>query len=303
MSCPFLRTARVRYCHGPAVRKPIVDGPSSEQGRCSSAAYRECVIYKEHSQTAEGDGLRCPLLDDTLAHYCGAAPIPKYIPFSDDGGRCGGEGYRFCESWLTMARPQAIGAERRVPEVGGVPVPPDLWYAPNHLWLHESESGACHIGIDAFFARLLGVVERISFVTMQGVHRPSAVLSLNGVDWALVFPNAMLITSANVYLRHAPSRMLADPYGAGWLFEGWDIPSETAADSTARRGLLRGDQALTWMEAELNRLDAFVQRPGGSVMSDGGRAAAGLLDDLSRDEVLQLFHEFFAPHAAWTGTK
>ena len=58
MSCPFLRTARVRYCHGPAVRKPIVDAPSSEQGRCSSAAYRECVIYKEHSQTAEGDGLR-----------------------------------------------------------------------------------------------------------------------------------------------------------------------------------------------------------------------------------------------------
>jgi hypothetical protein len=37
----------------------------------------------------------------------------------------------------------------------------------------------------------------------------------------------------------------------------------------------------------------------GPLMNDGGVAVADLAGQMQREEVLRLFNEFFAPHAAW----
>ena len=52
-----------------------------------------------------------------------------------------------------------------------------LAYSPNHMWLDESEDGSCHVGVDAFFTRVLGNVDKLSFVTPRGAGRPSAVIN------------------------------------------------------------------------------------------------------------------------------
>jgi hypothetical protein len=36
-------------------------------------------------------------------------------------------------------------------------------------------------------------------------------------------------------------------------------------------------------------------------MNDGGSPSSDFIRHLSRDEVLKLFHSFFAPHAVWGG--
>jgi hypothetical protein len=168
--------------------------------------------------------------------------------------------------------------------------------------LQNDGTGACHIGIDGFLARALSKVDQISFVTMNGVHQPSVVLSVCGVDWALVFPNRLMITQVNTYLRHATDRLINDPYGAGWLFEGWPVPTAKPEGTGVLNGLIRGEQAYPWIRSEVDRLADFVHHLDPATMNDGGSPSDDFIRHLSRDEVLRLFHSFFAPHAVWGGT-
>ena len=252
----------------------------------------------QEAKIAPENAVNCPLLDERHVRYCSAASIPHYVPWSEQAGPCGGSGHLYCDLWLSVARPRIPGADSHDPTVNGIAVPRDLWYAPNHLWLHDDGS-TCHIGIDGFLARILAKVDQISFVTSGGVHQPSVVLSVCGVDWALVFPNKLMITSVNTYLRHAPERLIADPYGAGWLFEAWPVPSGREEAGGVQSGLINGEQAYAWMQSEAGRIADFVHHLDPATLNDGGSPADDFLQHLTRDEVLRLMHQFFGQQAAW----
>jgi glycine cleavage system H lipoate-binding protein len=294
MACPFLREAHVRSCHAAAVRKMIVGTGAASNERCSSPEFRVCDTARQRVPESEPAD-RCPFLHDTLVRYCEAAPVPRFIPYSDPGGRCGTDGYRYCEAWLRMSRG---GVPQRTSEalIERLHVPPGLLYSPNHMWLDVDAGSTCYIGIDGLLADVLGRVERISFVTLHGVHRPTAVVTARGVDWALVFPRRLLITGANVYMRHAPERLTADPYGAGWLFEGSEVPADGGPG--LRDGLIEGSEAAAWMAREAERITEFIHELPGAVQNDGGTLACGFAEHLEREDVLCLLNEFFAPHLA-----
>ena len=221
--------------------------------------------------------------------YCAAAPVAKLVPFSESLlSRCGNDSHRYCELYLAMAHPAAAGDE-----VDGIAMPAGLSYAANHLWLEVGEGGQCHAGIDAFLSRALGSVERIQYVWQQGLHRPAAILTAGAAEWEVVFPNPLLLTACNLYLRANPSRLTAEPYTAGWLFEG-----RLAEGSTDK--LMQGAAARAWMEQELRRINESVQRGAGTA-ADGGLFTAGVLHCLDRESRPALFHEFFSPFASGKG--
>ena len=60
----------------------------------------------------------------------------------------------------------------------------------------------------------------------------------------MTFPNPLLIQKVNGCLRSDPQRILADPYGSGWLFAGWELPERT------RAGLMGGPPAAAWQAEE-----------------------------------------------------
>ena len=274
MPCPFLRAGRARYCHAATVRKLILDGPgATEGGLCASPEYGMCTLVSPEEKGAA----RCPHLEEMHVQYCGAAPIAKLVPFSDSpGSPCAGEGYRYCDSYLMRARPH--GASQPAPS---------LLYAANHLWLDVAEGGLCHIGIDAFLAASAGALDRVTFVNSHGTHRPSVALTVNGVEWPMMFPNPMLIQSVNARVRSHPKVVTADPYGSGWLFEGWELPGKT------RAGLISGPQAAAWQTEERERLAHYVNDTQG-LNGDGGYAVSGVARLLSHPEVVCLFQEFFS---------
>lgn len=296
----------MRSCRAAGIRKVIIGtGAPSADEKCSSASFRECAAFVKANMAPEGAD-KCPLLEERHVRYCSAASVPHYVPWSEQTGPCGSSAHRYCELWLSIARPvvpgQGVpGHASHDPAVNGIAVPRDLWYSPNHLWL-QNDGGACHIGIDGFLARTLAKVDQISFVTASGVHQPSVVLTVRGIDWALVFPTRLMITSVNTYLRHAPERLVADPYGAGWLFEAWPLPSLKDDHAAVSAGLINGEQAYSWIQSEFERLAGFVHHLDTATMNDGGVPADDFITHLSRDEVLRLFHDFFASHAAWGGT-
>ncbi len=279
MSCPFLREGRARYCHAAPIRKLILDGPGSAgAGRCETAEYRQCPLVLANEAAPV-----CPHLEAIHVQYCGASGTPKLVPYSEAGlSRCGGPGFRYCELYLSMARPHARKDD-----------PGQLYHATNHLWLDADPSGMCQIGIDSMLAHVAGSVDRVLFVTPKGTARPTAVLTVGQAEWTMVFPNTMRISEVNGHLRQDPSRLTEDPYGSGWLFEGWEVPDRT------RSGLLEGARATEWMGGEQQRMAAFVHAPlGQDSPCDGGTAAPGVARLLVREEAVRLYHEFFAPELA-----
>jgi glycine cleavage system H lipoate-binding protein len=217
--------------------------------------------------------------------YCGAAPVAKMIPYSESLiSRCGNDSFRYCDLYLNMLHP---GRERSDADV--IPMPDGLRYSANHMWLDIGEDGVCHAGIDAFLMRVLGRVDRVSYVWQRGVRHPAASLNAAGIDLEVTFPNPLMLTACNLYLRADPARLAADPYSAGWLFEGRLVPESTA-------NLIAGEAAHRWMDREQHRMNEFLQE-GTCLAADGGLFVPGVAGLIEREQLLALFHEFFSPMA------
>ena len=281
MACPCLREGRARYCHAAPVRKLILDGPgATDGGRCASSRYRTCELAAKDGPDLD----RCPHLEEIRVQYCGVSPVPKLVPFSDSQlSSCTSDNYRYCDSYLHLAQPHATKA------------PASLLYTPNHFWLDAEESGLCHIGIDGFVADIAGSIDGVTFVTARGTHCPALALTIHGVEWPMSFPNPMMIQKVNTRLRSDPHRLTADPYGAGWLFEGWEVPGRT------RIGLISGAQADGWQAEERERLTQEIHEthaPG----CDGGSPVRGVAQFLSRQDLVCLFQHFFSK-TTWTAEK
>lgn len=304
MNCPFLKETRVRSCTAAPMRKLIAeDRDATSLELCGTPAHKDCPVFR--GRAVECGDAQCPFLDTQLVQFCSVAPVKKFIPYSESMiSRCGGHSYQYCSLYLALAQPgyaHAAAGDHRDPVVEGVRVPQRLHYAPNHMWVNVEENGACHIGVDGFLARLLGGLQRISFLTTKGVRRPGVTLTVEGMTWPLMFPNEVLLSGANLYLRSDPARLSTDPYGSGWLFEGWESPGHSV-----REGLVTGPQAVEWMSQEMERLAEFahgcssqVSDGLGAVLNDGGAADSGLLKQLGTDDLIRLMNEFFGPQASW----
>ena len=279
MACPFLKEGRARYCHAAPVQKLILDGPgvAADGGRCTSSEYRQCQL----AASSPAQLGRCPHLEEVRVQYCGPSPVPKLVPFSDSQlSSCTSNSYRYCDSYLLLARPHATTP------------PANLLYTPNHFWLDTEESGLCHIGVDGFLANVTGKVDGVTFVTSHGSHCPALTLTIHGVEWPMTFPNPLLIQSVNSRVRSDPARLTADPYGAGWLFEGWELPGRT------RTGLISGPQAAAWQAEDQERLAREIHETN-ALGCDGGVPVRGVAQLLSRQHLVCLFQHFFS-RKNWT---
>jgi len=293
MPCPFLHEVRAKYCGTSPVRSLIpIARTSGVRERCSSEAHCECKVFQEQSAPLEAAATSgCPYLHESLMQYCGAASVTRFVPYSEALlSRCGNEGHRYCDLYLQMAHPDPQG--RRVE---GLAMPEWLQYTANHMWLDTTGDGQSHVGIDSFLSRALGAVDRISFVQQKGRVRPTAVVTLNGIDLEITFPFPISLTGCNLYLRANPAKLTAEPYTGGWLFEG-------VADPSAALDLASGDTAGQWMSREVRRMSEFLQEmmpgPAGATAMDGGIFSEGLARHVERDQMRALFHEFFSPYAS-----
>ena len=320
MRCPFLREAQVKFCQASAFKKMIVrtEGQAGEE-KCSSPEYMSCPAAKQAHEERPHQS-HCPFLQESLVQYCSAAPVTKFIPYSEAAfSHCGNESHRYCEFFQAIAhpeencsddRPQSLSVDSNCQRdcwVDGIRVPGRLSYSPNHMWMDVGDDGGCHIGIDGFLARVLERIERLSFLTAKGGTLPTAVLCVRDVDLQMVFPLRLQITGTNAYLRANPEKIISHPYSSGWLFEGRRLESPASrADGVPQAGLLAGQRAVAWMEKEVRRMTDFVQErlaglrlDGKTVMADGGSFSRGLVAQLEREDILKLYNEFFSPIGSW----
>jgi glycine cleavage system H lipoate-binding protein len=256
----------------------------------------------------------CPFLHESLVQYCTAAAVTKYIPYSESVlSRCGTDSHKYCELYLALSHPQETLSEKEAhshcingvsESIDDVKVPNNLFFSPNHMWLDVGSDGVHHVGVDAFLTKVLGSADHITFVTTKGYHRPTVSFSVHGVDLQFVFPLRLNITRANTYLRTNPAKIFSDPYTVGWLFEAAEDKSKTVGQQWD--GLISGNDAYTWMKQEMERMTSLAHQIssqpdmlGAVLMADGGNFQSGFAQQLTREELLKLFNDFFSPLAVW----
>ncbi len=323
MKCPFLQEARVKFCGGAAYKKMIVENPGqSGNEKCSTSDYKDCQFLKRHHEDAAPHS-HCPFLQESLVQYCSAASVTKYIPYSESLlSRCGTETHRYCEIYLSMAEPSGklgefvttteesvlLGEGNHMEHtIEGIRMPGHLAYSANHMWLDRGNNGSCYVGIDAFMARVLGSVDRLNFVTVRDVNKPTAILSVDGFDMMMTFPLQMQIKNTNNYLRANPGKLIASPYKLGWLFEGVELKGASAQpESDQYKGMMQGEAARKWMEGEVRRLAECVHQQivpsrteTSQLVMDGGLFVGGLIHQLNIEEKGLVYSEFFSPYASW----
>ena len=292
MQCPFLKETRVRWCRAAGIRKPIPEAQSDDAAcRCLDERFRDCRWLPPAARPAAPP---CPYLDQALVQYCEAAPLTRFVPFSEPLlSRCGSDAHRYCDFYveiLRAARPAFAGQEFCAPQ--------DLLYTRNHWWVDLQGDGLCHLGLDAFLARLLGDVERAAVMTTRGIACPVAVFTCRGIDFTATFPVPLAVEAANPHLRIDPRRMLREPYSLGWLIRGRLAgPGREALMPL----LMPAAEAREAMEEDARRVNEMLQArahaAAPSAMADGGLFEPGLLGMLEREEALRLFHEFCPPLA------
>lgn len=315
MHCPFLRGATVNYCReAPAAKALPIEAIDAASSRCNGPDFASCP-YAAAAATG-ATAARCPSLVEDEVQYCAAVSTPKFIPsVTMLPSRCRSEAHRHCALFLERSggRPPAAAASpggrqaRRTALVEGIEVPLDLEFTPHHLWADRGDDGSCTVGADAFLVRVIGHADRVTFGSTWPEARSFAVLSVAGVELPLSFPYPLDRLSINAALRVEPNRLSDDPYGSGWLFEGyWAGEADRAAHSPRR--MARGDAAVSWMRHEVEWLSLVLHGQlaasgdhGLATAADGGIFATGVARVLRREDVLHLFSEFFSvPAAGWS---
>jgi len=309
MRCPFLREAWVKTCGVAPFRKfiPRETAPGAEE-KCSTPAYVGCALAREWGMHNPGSA-GCPYLRAPLVQYCEQAPVPTLIPYNDAlVSHCNSDAHRHCRLFREVTRAGRAesgdgqrGGRADTANVDGVAMPLHLAYAPNHLWLDLGGSGACFVGADALLATVVGRVQALTYDAPRGCRRPTALLTVGDVELPLTLPNDLDLAEVNTHLRSYPECLVADPYGAGWLFEAYVPPrSEGAARAALTRGLVRGAAAVAWMREEVDRLSCFLHArlggdgaPGEALAADGGSVAPGAAECLDARDRRELFRLFF----------
>ncbi len=312
MRCPFLREAQVKSCQASSFKKMIIRLPGQpENEKCSSPNYTNCSVVKQHAEEVPSID-HCPFLLESLVQYCTATPVTKYIPYTESmNSQCGTASHKYCDLFLSLVHPHvkfgdtfkstesSSETSREHSTVDGIPIPASLQFSQNHMWLDINADGISHIGIDAFLCKVLGSIDRITFITTKGLQQPTVVFTSGETDFQLKFPNYINIVRPNFYLRTNPSKLTADPYGAGWLFEG--ASEQETMHRQMESKLFAGERVTNWMKSEVDRMTTFAHHlsmspdlQGAVLMADGGSFQHGFAKLLKHEDLLHLCNEFFS---------
>ncbi|NWF85031.1 MAG: hypothetical protein HXY18_14530, partial [Bryobacteraceae bacterium] len=281
MTCPFLREACVWGCRSSSARKLIPQATAAPPGTlCLNGGYSHCSGFVGAAESpVEPPGV-CPNLEKLAVQYCAAAPVTKFIPYSEAMLiRCGSDAHRYCDQFLDQT-----GSGRGAPREGDlISVPEDLLYAERHWWFDLPAEGPWHAGLDAFTSRLAGPADRVSFIPARAGSAPAVVLTAGDRDFTFALAESLIVTATNLQLRLHPRRIFDAPYDRGWIFEGV-LTGRQCAElrqrlSDARRARRRMEEDARLVN---ERLQQFCPREF-AALADGGLFEAGILAKLDRE--------------------
>lgn len=167
-----------------------------------------------------------------------------------------------------------------------------LLFHPRHVWARVETGGRVRTGLDDFGRRLAGRVYCVALPepgTRIAAGEPAWTFVHGDGEVSVAAPVSGIVAESNEKLRHQPSLVNQDPYGAGWAVVL--TPTDLGADM---RDLCSGAEIAPWIAQESEKLGRELASAGESLptLMDGG----SLVDDLhqaipaeARSRILELF--------------
>jgi glycine cleavage system H protein len=166
----------------------------------------------------------------------------------------------------------AWGEPRRHP---GVEFPDDRRYSRGHTWLQRvaGSPGRWQFGLDEFAAALIACPRQVRWRAVSGLlQHAETICTLEFDDGALHIgaPVVARLGCRNGVLGDDPEKVIADPYGGGWLAELIDV------EECAQAELLRAEDARAGASLDLRR---FRRRIALHLLADDSNSALPDLDN------------------------
>lgn len=174
--------------------------------------------------------------------------------------------------------------------IAGFRVAPDAAYHPGHTWARHLGQGLARVGVDDFAAHLVGAPDRIDAPPVGAqvrAGRPLLTLVRKGRRIPVLAPVSGAVAAINKTVLSETGKVLADPYGAGWLL---DIRSTDLAAEF--RSLLSGEMARRLVDEAAGALHTYLSPMSVAAAADGGEPIGGIadmLDDPTWDRVRSRF--------------
>ena len=175
--------------------------------------------------------------------------------------------------------------------VSGFRLTGNIRHHPGHTWALRESPTLVRVGIDDLAARMIGRAENILLPKRgQWIRQGQKIITIfkDGSKTELVSPIEGEVTSVNETVIEAPSLLISDPYGDGWLLTVISPDAETNF-----RNLLGGGLVQQWMDEEENRLRAKMQAPTAVAACDDENGTSKLSLTASDQNWTELTREFF----------
>lgn len=182
-----------------------------------------------------------------------------------------------------------------------VSIPSGLFLSSGHTWLGLLKRGTVRVGMDSL---VQGVLHRIDEVKVpmpgQRVAKGQELFRIRAGEKTLSFasPIDAVVESTNDQLARDPERMIASPYGRGWVCT---LQPRTLARSL--RQLFINEEARQFLRFEGKRLTEFFTSNWasndalGSVAPDGGQISKGALSHCNQETWRKFSDEFLSERA------
>lgn len=128
-------------------------------------------------------------------------------------------------------------------------LPDDLYHHREHMWVRVEADGAV-VGINDFAQKLAGEIQFVELPEPEDeVNVDEVVGTVETGKWVgkIYAPVSGEIIEVNEDLEDDPSLINSDPYGDGWIFK------LSMSDMTELESLMRGDEAVSWLEEEITK--------------------------------------------------
>jgi glycine cleavage system H lipoate-binding protein len=179
------------------------------------------------------------------------------------------------EDFGTLPQPTPPATER----VAGFEVADNYYYHQGHAWARVEYGGLVRVGLDDFALRLFGPQDSIELPGLGASveqNRPQAVLKRDGNEAEASSPVGGKVVAVNPKIKRRAEAANGSPYGDGWL-----MIIQPANLRKSLKNLFFGNESLSWIDDEANRLSKMVSDTTGYAMTAaGGEAVADIYGSL-----------------------
>jgi glycine cleavage system H lipoate-binding protein len=188
---------------------------------------------------------------------------------------------------------EGLSAHAAVPvnKVAGFMVADGYYYHKGHSWARIEHGGFIRLGIDDFAWRLLGPTD-ISLPKIGTKIKPNQTgwsVKRDGMTAEVLTPMSGIVMATNQTALKQPDLYKKDPYGKGWLV----VIDSVGGLKNKTRSLLFEQKAISWLNAEVKKLDEILMNVYGvPLAATGGEIVDDIWGNLPGVKWEDLVHEF-----------